>query len=146
MNWIKTITLIALLNILTIVVILKITSFLSLRGATPTWQSSQTSLGLPSPTLSLSPTTKPTAKPTLKPTAKPTLQPTSTPTIIAPTATPAPKSDKCIVTIDGSRYDITVFQNIHSGGNVFTCGTDQSALFHGQHPDSFLSKMARYKI
>ena len=53
---------------------------------------------------------------------------------------------RCIISIDGSRYDVTVFRNIHSGGNIFQCGADMSAIFHGQHPDSYLQRIAQYRI
>lgn len=59
----------------------------------------------------------------------------------------APTADsRCVIVIDGGRYDVSAFRNQHSGGNVFSCGTDMSAIFHGEHPNSFLQKMARYKI
>ncbi|KKT30931.1 MAG: hypothetical protein UW16_C0003G0024 [Microgenomates group bacterium GW2011_GWC1_44_10] len=89
------------------------------------------------PVIRISPTPFITAKPTL------TTTPTTTST---PTPTPDPLSGHCIITVDGSRYDFTVFRNLHSGGDVFTCGADMSRLFHEQHPNSLLSRMARYKI
>jgi len=66
------------------------------------------------------------------------------------TNTPVPTQpvvdNRCIIAIDGVRYDVSIFRNQHSGGDIFSCGTDMSAIFHGQHPNSFLQKMARYKI
>lgn len=63
------------------------------------------------------------------------------------TSTPAPPlAGRCIITVDGSRYDVTVFRSMHSGGDVFTCGADMSQLFHSQHARSYLSIMSRYKI
>ncbi|MFA5894864.1 MAG: cytochrome b5 domain-containing protein [Candidatus Shapirobacteria bacterium] len=62
-------------------------------------------------------------------------------------APPQPVADnRCIIAIDGVRYDVSVFRNQHSGGDIFSCGTDMSAIFHGQHPNSFLQRMAQYKI
>lgn len=55
-------------------------------------------------------------------------------------------SDECIITVDGSNYDVTEFKNMHEGGDVFVCETDMSEVFHGQHPDSFLRKIAKYKV
>lgn len=52
----------------------------------------------------------------------------------------------CIITIDGSKYDFSTFRNSHEGGDVFECGSDMSQVFHNQHPDNFLRKIARYKI
>jgi hypothetical protein len=73
------------------------------------------------------------------PTVNPSVMPTTTPT----TATTA----KCIVTIDGQSYDVIKLRKTHSGGDVFTCGTDMTSIFYSQHSKSFLnSKMARYKI
>ncbi len=39
----------------------------------------------------------------------------------------------CIVTIDGSRYDVESLRSTHPGGDIFECGTDMSAAFHAQH-------------
>jgi hypothetical protein len=43
-------------------------------------------------------------------------------------------------------YDVTAFRSMHSGGNVFTCGADMSAVFWGRHGQSTLNQMARYKV
>lgn len=72
---------------------------------------------------------------------------TAAPTRIPTTAPAAPPVDNhCIVTISGSRYDVTQFRNIHSGGDVFKCGTDMTAVFLSQHSASFLQKMSQYKV
>ncbi len=39
----------------------------------------------------------------------------------------------CVVTIFGQQYDVAPLQTNHSGGNVFTCGTDMSAVFQSMH-------------
>jgi len=49
------------------------------------------------------------------------------------TPQPAAASQDCIITIDGSKYDVTTLRSTHTGGDVFQCGTDMSAVFHGQH-------------
>ena len=54
--------------------------------------------------------------------------------------------NRCVISVDGNRYDVTVFRNQHSGGNIFQCGADMSGVFHGQHPNSFLQKLAKYRI
>jgi hypothetical protein len=73
-------------------------------------------------------------------------------TISVPTATKktvatvAPTKDtRCIVTISGSRYNVTALRSTHSGGNIFVCGTDMTATYQGQHGTS-TSLIARYKI
>lgn len=64
---------------------------------------------------------------------------------IVPTK-PLVVDNRCIVVIDGGQYDVTQFKNIHSGGNIFQCRTDMSAIFHGQHDNSYLNRMAQYRI
>jgi len=90
-----------------------------------------------------SPVAQPVAVATSAPTAVPTAVQTAAPTAVA--------DNRCIIAIDGAKYDITQFQFSHSGGNVFSCGTvgnpaDLSSLFHSRHPDSFLNRMTQYKI
>lgn len=55
-------------------------------------------------------------------------------------------NNKCIIVIDGGQYDVSVFRNLHLGGDVFACGTDMSTIFHQQHSDRFLNQMQGYKI
>jgi len=83
------------------------------------------------------------AVPNTTPTQKPTVIVSVTPTI---TPTVDPLAGHCLVYVDGTRYDLTEFRDIHSGGNIFQCGTDMSDIFHGQHPSSFLAKISQYKI
>jgi hypothetical protein len=59
------------------------------------------------------------------------------------TPTPDPR---CIIVVDGQKYNVTDFMTIHSGGNIFQCGTDMSPTFHQRHRDSYLQIMAQYKI
>lgn len=74
----------------------------------------------------------------------------STPEEIQPTSEPPPpeptKDPRCVISVDGASYDVTSFRSAHSGGDIFTCGTDMSAVFHGQHAASYLSQMAQYKL
>lgn len=66
---------------------------------------------------------------------------------IESTDTPAPTQDaRCIISVDGASYNVTNFIKEHSGGDIFTCGADMSATFHGQHDTGILRKMDRYKI
>lgn len=71
--------------------------------------------------------------------------PTAIPTV-ASTPTSNPLAGKCLIYIDGTRYDVTRFRNQHSGGDVFTCGADLSQLFHDRHSNRFLNIMAQFKI
>jgi hypothetical protein len=71
--------------------------------------------------------------------------PTNTP-IPIDTPKPDPLANRCIIIIDGGKYDITDFRNIHSGGDIFQCGTDMSSIFHGQHNDSTLLRMQQYRV
>ncbi|MBI2337706.1 hypothetical protein HYU95_00835 [Candidatus Daviesbacteria bacterium] len=80
------------------------------------------------------------SEPTLPPAPPPPPAPTD------PPPAPPPPSDRCIITISGGNYDVTDYRNIHSGGNVFQCGTDMTASFLNQHPASFLQKMSKYQV
>lgn len=70
---------------------------------------------------------------------------TATPSQPAPTNAPV-ASSQCVITIDGGRYDVTQFRNIHSGGNVFNCGADMSQAFWSRHNAAILSQMQQYRI
>jgi len=59
--------------------------------------------------------------------------------------TPTPDT-RCIIVIDGQKYNVTNFQDQHSGGNIFNCGTDMSSDFHNKHPASYLQIMSQFKI
>jgi cytochrome b involved in lipid metabolism len=63
-----------------------------------------------------------------------------------PTKTEVVVDNRCIILVDSVQYDITRFKSDHSGGDIFQCGTDMSSIFHGQHDNSFIGKMARYRI
>lgn len=65
---------------------------------------------------------------------------------IIQTTSPTSVSNKCIIVIDGSSYDVTIFKKIHSGGNVFKCGTDMSQIFWSRHGQIMLDFMQRYKV
>lgn len=72
----------------------------------------------------------------------PTTAPTPTPT---PLPTPTPISG-CIVRIDGVSYNVEQLRMTHSGGDIFECGSDMSAIFWREHNNKILQKMQRYKI
>ncbi len=91
------------------------------------------------------PTQEVTPPPQKTSTSEKKVQPT--PTVVERTDTPIPTPDtRCIISVDGTSYNITDFRQEHSGGDIFTCGADMSATFHGQHDTQMLQKMNRYKI
>jgi len=51
----------------------------------------------------------------------------------------------CIITVNGSSYDVTRLQRTHSGGNVFICGADNTAIFARQHGTNY-RLIAPYKV
>ncbi|MFA6981495.1 MAG: cytochrome b5 domain-containing protein [Patescibacteria group bacterium] len=54
--------------------------------------------------------------------------------------------NRCIITVDGSRYDVTEYRDKHSGGDIFTCGTDMTSVFNDQHDSGTLKKMVPYLL
>lgn len=68
--------------------------------------------------------------------------------VVAPITAPATSSttNNCVITIDGTSYDITSFRSIHSGGDVFNCGSDVSSLFWSRHGSKQLSQLQKYRI
>ncbi len=129
-------------------------------------QPSFTPTAKPATTLAQAPAVKPRVQATSVTTTTPL--PTQAPVVIADTSTPPPASvvdtstpppappapdpsvpppdPRCLITISGGQYDVTEFRHIHSGGDVFQCGTDMTAAFLSRHPASFLSKMSQYKV
>lgn len=77
--------------------------------------------------------------------SRPTLVSPPQVTTVSPTKTPTPDT-RCIITVDGTRYDVSIFRRLHRGGDVFSCGGDMSQVFHSQHRKFYLTLMARYKI
>lgn len=67
------------------------------------------------------------------------------PIVTAPPAQP-PAPSGCIISIDGTSYDVTSLRKSHSGGDIFNCGSDMSATFWGRHGQSILNKMQQYRI
>lgn len=95
-----------------------------------------TPLPTEAPTPKATTTVTTTPVPTVKPTAKPT-----------PVTTPKPTPDnRCIISINGVKYDVTSYRKQHPGGDIFKCGSDMTKAFYGQHNNSTLKKMDKYKI
>jgi cytoskeletal protein RodZ len=59
---------------------------------------------------------------------------------------PDPVPTGCIISVDGVTYDVTQFRTIHGGGDIFTCGSDMSAVFWSQHNTGTLAKMGIYRV
>lgn len=75
---------------------------------------------------------------------EPTNEPIRTNT---PSSEPSPPIDtRCIIQIRTARYDVTEFRNRHSGGNIFTCNTDMTAIFFNQHSEQTLLQLEQYKL
>lgn len=63
-----------------------------------------------------------------------------------PTISPAnPNTGGCIITLFGGKYDVTRLRQTHSGGDVFTCGADMTAIYQSRHGTN-LSMMEKYKV
>ncbi len=71
---------------------------------------------------------------------KPTNEVTTTTGVIRKET--APKQRICWVIVDGKKYDVTVYRNEHSGGDIFVCGTDMSAVYHEQHGPKTILQMS----
>ncbi len=60
-------------------------------------------------------------------------------------STSSTTAGSCIITVNGSSYDVTRLEKTHSGGNVFKCGTDNTSIFARQHGTNY-KLIAKYKI
>jgi|GEM_PF-5880642 len=103
----------------------------------------------PDPTAVATATAKPVT--TKKPSATKTPAASQTPTATATplptvTPTPTPTASGCIVTINGSSYNIQNLLKTHSGGSsMLKCGTDLTSVFQSRHKTNY-SMMSKYKI
>lgn len=61
-------------------------------------------------------------------------------------AEPTVVNDKCLITVRGLTYDVTQYRYQHSGGDIFNCGADMTAIFNAQHSNSQLARMQRYLV
>ena len=55
-------------------------------------------------------------------------------------------SNKCIITIDGKKYNVTEFRKLHEGGDIFDCGEDNTEKFYSEHTGGKLEQMGTYLI
>lgn len=69
---------------------------------------------------------------------------------VEPTPVPDPpapaESQQCIITVHGTRYNVTEFRSFHSGGDIFTCGAEMTGVFDSQHSMGTLRKMSPYIV
>jgi cytochrome b involved in lipid metabolism len=72
-------------------------------------------------------------------------QPTQSTAVTSP-ATTVVTDSRCIVTVNGNKYDVSSYKNKHPGGDIFVCGTDMTSAFNNQHSSSTLKKMAQYLV
>lgn len=132
MKSIRTIFIFSLINL-----VIVMTAIFFLKTNYVTTETTQTTNALVTPTVSVG---EPSPGVTIG-----TVKPTSTNPIItkAPVTTP---DTRCLVVVDGLKYNLTEFVRLHSGGDIFQCGTDMSASFHDQHPNNYLDILAKYKF
>lgn len=69
----------------------------------------------------------------------------SMPTSTSGSSSSTNTNSQCIITLFGNKYDVTSLTTTHSGGNVFSCGTDMTTVYQGQHGTN-LSRMQPYLI
>lgn len=60
--------------------------------------------------------------------------------------TTPPSKPTCLVKIYDAVYDLEPFRQVHSGGDIFQCNTDMTAVFSSQHSDNYLSALAQYRV
>jgi cytochrome b involved in lipid metabolism len=54
--------------------------------------------------------------------------------------------NKCIIIVKGLKFDITDFRKVHSGGDIFECGTDMTNAFDSQHGNREFQILKKYQI
>lgn len=70
------------------------------------------------------------------------VQTTGTSTVVV---SPTPNANQCVITLFGKKYDVAPLRTQHSGGNVFVCNTDMTAMYQSQHGTN-VSSMAKYSL
>jgi len=58
---------------------------------------------------------------------------------------PVTQSNACIITIGGEYFDVTSLRYSHSGGDVFSCGSDMTSMYTVQHGTN-MSRMNAYRL
>lgn len=54
-------------------------------------------------------------------------------------------NSQCIITLFGKQFNVTSLQTSHTGGNIFNCGTDMTAVYQTQHGTD-LTRMQPYLV
>lgn len=57
----------------------------------------------------------------------------------------ANNNTQCVISLFGKQYDVTSLRKSHPGGDVFVCGTDQSATYQKTHGTD-MSRMQAYLV
>lgn len=65
--------------------------------------------------------------------------------ILSPTPTVNTDINSCIITLFAKQYDVATLRSDHPGGDVFICGTDQTAIYQEQHGTD-VSRMQPYLV
>lgn len=65
---------------------------------------------------------------------------------ILPTLGIVSPDNRCIVAVNGIKFDVTYFRQIHSGGDIFNCGTDMTEVFYTQHNEQYIEKLKEYRL
>ena len=145
MNNIKTITTIALVNFAVVVGLIYGWNLAAtkneMRVTTTPQASSTVSAPVKNPATSTTVTnTQSTSTNTTGSTGGSTsVTPKPKPPVVTQEPTPPPPVDnRCLVTIQGKVYNVTELRTTHSGGDVFTCGADNTDTFFQQHDQRFL--------
>lgn len=71
--------------------------------------------------------------------------PTIAPKTSSSTTQASTTSVGCAITLFGKQYDVTNLRSTHSGGDIFNCGTDMTAVYQGRHGGN-VSRMQQYLI
>lgn len=138
----KLIKLLVTLSLINAVIVIGIAQYISMKQPSG---SSATVANTPSPSpVASSPLPSISVNPSSTPQSSvvPKQSTTPKPTVVSQ----SPKQAGCVVQIDGFSYEITSLRQTHSGGDVFKCGTDMSALFWKKHDQGILQIMQKYKI
>ncbi|MFZ2978487.1 MAG: Ig-like domain-containing protein, partial [Candidatus Magasanikiibacteriota bacterium] len=65
--------------------------------------------------------------------------------VVAVSASATDVYSSCVVTVSGQSYDVSSLKSDHSGGDIFVCGTDMTAVYQAVHGTS-VSRIASFLI
>lgn len=71
--------------------------------------------------------------------------PTAVPVVASTTPASVSNLNACIVTLFGKQYDVSRLRSTHSGGDIFTCGTDMTSVYQGKHGTN-VNRMQSYAV